>query len=137
MDKNEKFWRTFGGTMRKALDKCPLTPQQAQKELDKLEESEEEPLSDDDVEDSVGKILSGDLDPQEPEPDTSWLEDTEAVDEAAFQLNRNLGEPDPEVDAKVDELRKKAINEASEGDEDDEGDQPRLEAGEGPPGSGG
>ena len=54
--------------------------------------------------------------------------------EAALQLNRNPGAPDPEVDAKVDELRKKAIDEESA---DDEGDDAGMETGKGPPGSSG
>jgi hypothetical protein len=124
--KDKQFWQTFGGTVRKALGNCPLTPEQAQKELNTLKASEILPFTEDEIETSIDKILRGDLEPEVAEPDLSWLGgiDTAAVGEGVYALNRNRGDEDPEVDDQIDELRKKALDEEQP---DDDEDGPGLE----------
>lgn len=132
--KDDRFWKSFGGTIRKALNNCPLTPDQAQKELEMMKDYDAAPFTRREVEDSIDKVLSGDLDPEEAAPDLSWTQglDTSAVGEGVFALNRNRGEDDAEVDARVDELRKKALDE-----EQSDEDEPGLEGGAKPPSKGG
>jgi len=135
MNKEEKFWNRFGGIIRKTRNDCPLTPEEAKKELDALSEDDEEPLTDAEVEQSIEKILTRDFEPKPAAPDLEWVQgfSAEDVDEDVFALNRNLGDADADVDARVDELRKKASDE-----EDDEGEnETGLEAPEKPPGKGG
>lgn len=135
MKNEEKFWNRFGGMVRKARNDCPLTPEEAQKELDALTDDEQETLSEEEITDSIEKIMRRDFEPERPEPDMSWVEgySAETVDEDVYALNRNLGEPDPETDAKVEELRKKASDE----EDTDEQDETGLAAPEKPPGKGG
>jgi hypothetical protein len=134
MSKDENFWRRFGGMIRKASDDCPITPAQAQNELDALLPADEKPLGADDIESIIAKVRDEDFDPEPAVPNTEWVDSytKSDVEEDVFALNRNKGEPDPEVDAKVEELRKRAANE--EGDEED---KTRLEHPEKPVGEGG
>jgi hypothetical protein len=134
MKDEERFWNRFGGMVRKARNDCPLTPEEAQRELDALTGDEQEVLSKDEVTESIQKIVSGNFEPQRPEPDMDWVDgySAEAVDEDVYALNRNLGEPDPETDAKIKELRKKASDE----EDPDEQDETGMGASEKPPGKG-
>jgi hypothetical protein len=135
MNENEKFWQRFGGMIRKAQDDCPFTPAQSQKELDALRPAEEQPLSDEAIDKAIEKVLNGDLEPEGGEPDVGWVDSYAGseVEEDVFALNRNKGEEDPEVEAKLRELRKKADDE----EDDDDQDEPGLEAPKSPLGNGG
>lgn len=135
MKKEDKFWDRFGGMVQKARNDCPLTPEEAQKELDALSKDSEQPLTGAEVAQSIGKILTRDFEPKPASPDLEWAESfsAEGVGEDVFALNRNLGDADADVDAKVDELRKKASDEEDDEDQNETG----LEGPEKPPGKGG
>ena len=120
--------------IRKARNDCPLTPEQAQKELDALSAAEANPLSSDEIERMIEKVLDRDFEPEKKDADTRWVDSYAGNDVEAdvFALNRNKGDADPEVEAKLEELRKKADDE-----EDDEQDEPGLADPTKPSGKGG
>ena len=131
MNENEKFWQRFGGMIRKAQNDCPFTPAQAQMELDALSPADERPLSDGAIEKAIEKVLNGDFEPEESEPDVEWVDSyaDSGVAEDVYALNRDKGETDPDVEAKLDAQRKQADDE-----EDDEQDEPGLADPKEPPG---
>ena len=60
----------------------------------------------------------------DPEPEYEWTEEfaTDEVADESLVLARDAGEQDPEVDQRIDELRKEALR-----DDDEEDDETRLE----------
>jgi hypothetical protein len=90
-----------------------------------MAEAEEAPISDEQIQKMVDaatgtKAVSS----FEPEPDYEWTSEF-AGDEVADEmlvLNRDAGEEDPEVDQRIEELRKDALR-----DDDEEDDEARLE----------
>lgn len=135
MNENDIFWQRFGGMIRKAKNDCPLTPQQAQKELEALSPSEEISLSADEIEEAIKNVIDGNFEPEEGDSDIGWVDSCadSGVEEDVFALNRNKGEDDPEVNARLEELRKKAADEEDDAQQDEAGmDDPKE-----PPGKSG
>lgn len=119
MSENEKAWHRFSEIIRKARNDCPLSPEEAQKELDALSTAETSPLSSFEIERMIAKVLDRDFEPEKKVADTGWVDSYGGNDIEAdvLVLNRNKGDTDPEVEAKLEELRKKVDDEEGEQDE--------------------
>ncbi len=94
--------------LRRQKGHCPLTPEEAEAEL---RAAPDNPLSDAEINSILDQVTSGELTecPLSPELDWAGTIDTAPVEDNVFQLNRNEGASDPETDAMLDELRKKAL----------------------------
>lgn len=127
---DDKFWESMVEKLRRASGFCSPTPEEAEAEMDA---EGDEPMSEETLASIVAAVVSGKLTPRDPEPE--WAEDidTQAVEEGVFQLNRNLGDEDPETDRLLDELRRKAL-----GDEETNGggEPDGLDGAGAPPGDG-
>jgi len=100
---SEKFWRQIAKGLARRTGHAPMTPEEAQKEFESLPD---EKLADEQIEDIIDRVTSGELidwTPATPEFDC------ESINEDVLQLNRNEGEADPETDELLDELRRKAL----------------------------
>ena len=82
---------------------------------------EDQPMSEDQIEAIIVSLRGDDVPHREPEPDFSWLgmSGTNELEELVFQLNRHRGQDDEETLRRIEELRRKAL-------EDDESDTERL-----------
>ncbi len=127
---DDKFWGSMVDKLRRASGFCIPTPEEAGAEMDA---ADDEPISEATLASIVAAVVSGNLTPRDPEPEWAEDVDTQAVEEGVFQLNRNLGDEDPETDRLLDELRRKALadEEANGGGETD-----GLDGAGAPPGDG-
>lgn len=127
-DEADKFWGAMASKLRRGLKLHPLCPEEAEQEY---KAAVPEPLPDDLLDAMTESITSG-QDDWSPSagPVDQGLES--GVDEDALQLNRNAGEPDPEVDERVERHRRKALGDDDEADEDQTG----MADGSEPPGEG-
>jgi len=128
----DKFWEDVAGDLARQSGVSPLTPEESQKEFDRLSDV---PLPDSEIESIVEQVTSGELTIWTPTPideETLALE-SEAIEEDVLQLNRHAGEGDAETDELLDELRRKALeDEPADGQEDETGMDGDAE----PPGEG-
>ena len=122
MSENTNKWSQVVVKLRRALGLAPPSLEEADAEMAAAEEA---PMSDEKIQritdTATGKDAIGAFD---PEPDYDWTAEI-ATDEVADQmlvLNREAGEEDPEVDERIEELRKEALR-----DDDEEADEARLE----------
>ncbi len=115
--------------LRRIKGLCPFTPEEADAELAATPDA---PLSAEEIERLLSSALSGAPGVEEPVPEQDWdpERELEEIDEEVLQLNRNAGDEDAEVDQRVDEHFRKALDDDGE-EEDDRGD------GLAPPGTGG
>lgn len=107
--------------VRRALRLGELTPEQAQAEYDAAEPVEL-------TEAEINRIVSHAVESEpvseaEPFEVTDWTPDlnTTSVESDVFQLNRNPGDDDAEVDERVEQHRREAFGEGDDGEnpEDD------------------
>ena len=114
----DKFWDEVADKLRRAEGFCIPTPEELKAELDALEA---EPLTDDQVDEMVRAATSGELATWTPLPDLGWTGEGESSDisDEVMQLNRNLGDEDPEIDELLDQQRREALGT----DEDDPGEE--------------
>jgi len=128
-DDIDKFWSDTLKRLRRAIDLHPLCPAESEQEYAAAEPRE---LPQDKFKEMLGSVVSGRDDWNEPEPQWTESADT-AVSDREFQFNRNLGDEDPEVDKRVDELRRKELGTDDEAPEDETG----VDGGTNPQGKGG
>lgn len=107
-DNLDRFWQGVRGKLRRALWLCPLTPDEAEREFASAPDA---PLNEGEIESLVRKVTTESCEPS-PEPGEWSPElDTSEIRDSVYQLNRNRGETDLEVDERLDELRRKALGE--------------------------
>lgn len=122
MSDDARNWLRVAAKLRRALGLAPPSLEEADAEM---AEAEETPMSDEEIQGIVdaatGTNTIGSFD---PEPDYEWTREfaTDEVADEMLVLNREAGEEDPEVDQRIEELRKEALR---NGDEED--DETRLE----------
>lgn len=118
---SEKFWRQIAKGVARRTGHAPMTPEEAQREFESLPD---EKLADDQIEDILNRVTSGELTdwtPATPEFDMSEF-DCESVEEDVLQLNRNEGEADAETDELLEELRRNALEDGhDDGQEESDG----------------
>ena len=105
--------------LRRALRMGELTPEQAQAEYEAAEPVE---IPEAQIDALVNGALEAELPAEPPTFEvTDWSPDldTSDVESDVFQLNRNKGEADPEVDELVERHRREAL------EEDQRGENPR------------
>jgi hypothetical protein len=121
MDANpDKFWNDLAEAFRREMGLRPLSADEAQAELDGAPCI---PLSEEEINNLVEGAMSGELAVWDQSPDPSWLteEDTSEIESGVLQVNRNPGEEDPEIDAQIEELRRKALEDEGDSTEDEDG----------------
>lgn len=115
---SNKFWRQIAKGLARRTGHAPMTPEEAQKEFESLPD---EKLADDQIEDIVERVTSGeftDWTPATPEFDAPEF-DCESIDEDVLQLNRNEGAADAEADELLNELRRKALEDGHDDGQED------------------
>lgn len=121
MSGNPKNWSQVAAKLRRALGLAPPTLGEAETEMAQAEEA---PMSDVEISRIVNAATGPDAPASfDPEPDYDWAGEfsTQEVEDEMLVLNRDAGEEDPEVDRRIDELRKEALR-----DDDEEDDETRL-----------
>lgn len=110
-NKFDRFWDELVSKYRRREGHTP-TPEQLEREIAKVDAI---PLSDDEIKSIVSIVRSGDVRPTDVTQDLSWIDeiDTSSVEEGVLQLNRNKGESDADIEERLEELRKKALEEDS------------------------
>lgn len=114
--------------LRRALRMDELTPERAQAEYNAAEPVD---LPEATIDELVNGAFEEAASAEEPTFDvTEWTPETDTSDVASdvYQLNRNEGEPDPEVDELIDKHRREALDEKSSGE--DPRDHPQDETGD-------
>lgn len=109
--------------LRRALRIGELTPAQAQAEYDAAEPAV---LPEATIDDMVARAFEEHDDIQEPTFEkTEWTPDTDTsdVESDVYQLNRNEGDADPEVDELIEKHRREALDDKDHG----EGSRDHLE----------
>lgn len=119
----DKFWEDYSKDLRRKKGYCPLTPEEAQKELDSLPDR---PLTEEEIEeieDLVDSVTSGGTRTWTPTPEFGDFEDvdTESIEEDVLQLNKNAGEGDGETDDLLRKRRHDALTEDENGEADEDG----------------
>lgn len=128
----DKFWQKVAKDLARQSGLAPLTPEEAQKEFEELPDVK---LSDSEIDSVIDQVTSGELAVWTPTPIDAEMPaaESEAIEEDVFQLNRNEGEPDPETDKLLDELRRKALEDGQADEQEDSagvgGDQEPPEQG--------
>ena len=114
----DQFWQKV---VRKYRRKKGFTPSADELRVEANSETHQ-PLSEDEI-DSIVAAVSGSKESTADfgtAPELSWLHDvdTSSVEDGVLQLNRNRGETQDEVEERLKELRRKALEENRD-DEDD------------------
>ena len=86
-----------------------LSPSEAEAEL---RNTPKEPISDEEIENIIKSVTSGELASWEPlpQPDLVGDLDLESIKDDVYQLNRNAGESDPETDELEEGLRRELLS---------------------------
>jgi len=103
--------------LRRALRMGELTPEQAQAEYDAAEPADVPEAT---IEAMVNRVFEEQDEAEEPTFEiTEWTPeaDTNDVESDVFQLNRNEGEADPEVDELIEKHRREALDDEDGGDD--------------------
>jgi hypothetical protein len=125
---SDRFLKDDLERLRRQKGLCPLTPKEAEEEL---KAAPEHPLSPAETDSLLEKVTSGDLTDWEVAPTLDWANDvnTTDVEQDVLQLNRHPGNSNPEIDALIDELRKKALSDEDKPTGPDDGTNPKGERG--------
>lgn len=131
-DENDRFWGEMASKLRRAMKLHPLCPEESETEY---KAAERRPLPDGDLDAIVHSIVSGRDDWKEAQGEETWSDGTDAADieDQVLQVNRNLGDEDPEVDERVEEHRRKVLGKDGEANKDssglDDGEEPQGKSG--------
>lgn len=109
MNDDAKAWTELAAKLRKALGLASPTVKNADAEMAAAGEI---PMSEEEVAQIASAAASSPPDETfEFDTDYSWIKEVEtgAVSEEMLVLNRNRGEDDSEVERRIEELRKKAL----------------------------
>jgi hypothetical protein len=98
--------------LRRAMGLAPPTAAEADAAMARAAES---PMSDQEIRSITDSVVSGKPAERELATDFGWAESlsTSDVENEAYAMNRNRGEVDEETKKRLDELRKKALEEPS------------------------
>lgn len=131
-DENDRFWGEMASTLRRAMKLHPLCSEESEKEY---KAAERRSFPDGDLGAMVDSIVSGRDDWNGSRDEQPWSDgaDTANIENQVLQVNRNLGEEDPEVDERIEEHRRKALGQDGEANKD----SPGLDDGAKPQGKGG
>lgn len=116
MSSDTPKWNDVAERLRRAMGLCPPTPNEADQAI---ANADEVPMSEDEVRDIVSEVTKGKAQNHSFHPDHSWTEgiDTNAVNDDMLVMNRNPGDEDDEVDKMVEELRREALEDDEEPNE--------------------
>lgn len=106
--------------LRRALRLGGLTPEQAQAEYEAAQPIE---LSGTEIDALVERAFAlGDRSDDNRYGEAEWTPESDISEVASdvFQLNRNEGKPDPEIDELIEKHRRQALDESSSGTSTDE-----------------
>lgn len=119
----DKFWEDHLKGLRRRKGLCPLTPEEAQRELDSLQDRPLSKEEHEEIDNLVDSVTSGHVKTWTPTPEFEDFEgaDTEAIDEDVLQLNKNAGEGDEETEELLRKLRREALTEDDDGEADQDG----------------
>lgn len=114
-------WSEIVGKLRRAMGLAPPTPEEADAEM---RSAGEIPMSDDEIKAIAKAATEGQRGRPELESTYEWLCDQhdETIEDSLLVMNRNKGEDDEEVQKRLDELRRKALDSENDDDEEDEQD---------------
>jgi hypothetical protein len=117
MSSDAPHWNDVAEKLRRAMGFCPPTPTEADQAMSGAGEI---PMSKEDIEDIVADITGGAPTDCGFHADHAWAQDldTSAVADDMLVMNRNPGEQDDEVEKRIEELRREALE-----DDDDPDDQ--------------
>ncbi|QDU57529.1 hypothetical protein [Aeoliella mucimassa] len=119
-EKHNSIWRELVRRYQRVEKTFPSAA-----ELERqIEAVQPEPLTENEIDAIVHAVSSGESHASEPEPLFDWLADvdTSSVEEGVLQLNRNKGDSDEEIKKRMDEFRKKALEEHDDDENDLESD---------------
>jgi len=118
MSDDAKKRAELAARLRKALGLATPSFEEADAEM---AAAEEVPMSRDEINRIADAATEGPVDETyQPSTDYSWMREleTDSVSDEMVALHRNRGEEDPEVKRRIEELRKKALeNDEAEDDE--------------------
>lgn len=119
----DNFWDDYAKELRRKTGYCPLTPEEAQKELDSLPDRPLTKREIDEIAELVGTVTSGESKSWTTTPEFGDFGDvdTESIEEDVLQLNKNAGEGDEETDELLRKLRREALTEDEDGEADEDG----------------
>src|ERR1700675_2471142 len=106
---DKEFWEWAVPKLRREYMPTEMTPEAIEAFLDSVGDEE---LPSHQIEQILESIRANSIPHWEPEPDfmgTDELHDTD-VEEEVYQLNRNKGQEDEETLRRMEELRRKALN---------------------------
>ena len=115
----DKFWQEVEKGLARKAGFTPLAPEEAERVFEELSDAK---LLDSEIESIMEEVTSGQLTDWTPTPidEQALGVDSEGIGEDVYQLNRNAGEGDAETDELLDELRRKALEDESEDDQENE-----------------
>ncbi len=113
-DNMDKFWDNVSNELRRALHLRPLNADEAEQAC---KEASDVPLNRDQIEAIVASATGAGSDP-EPTPGPVDFGSNSEVEDEMLVLNRNAARKTPEVQRRLDELRRKLL-------EDDDDPQPQ------------
>lgn len=112
-------WSEIVAKLRRAMGLAPPSDEEADAAMLSAGEI---PMSDEDIEAIARQAIGQKTTRPTLEPDYSWLgeqAEDETVDESMLVMNRNKGEEDDEVQRRLKELRRKAL-ESDDANDDEE-----------------
>jgi len=123
-DKIENFWGNLCNELHDSMGWTSQSEEEIQKQLNAIEC---ESISEEEIESLVQSVSSGNITSAYRRIDYRWSQDhdTESIESEIFSLNRNKGLLDEEVDDKLNELRKKALEENTGHDDQEHEKRPR------------
>ena len=116
----KSFWNELVRKNQR-VEKTPTTAADVEKLIESVEA---EPLSDDEIGSIVQAVSRGESHTYQPEPSFDWIDnvDTSSIEEGMLQINRNQGDADSDVEKRMDDFRKKALEDDGDDKEDVESD---------------
>jgi hypothetical protein len=108
-NEDKEFWEWVAPKLRREYGYTDMTPEEIEALLDTVEDEELPPHQ---IEHILESIRADSVLYWEPEPDflgIDELHDTD-VEEEVYQLNRNKGQEDEETLRRIEELRRKALD---------------------------
>lgn len=116
-DEADRFWEDHARDLRRKKGYCALTPEEAQKELESLDDHPPTKEEMDEINKLVDAVTSGNVESWTTAPEFADLDgtDTTEIEEDVLQLNKNAGEGDEDTDELLKKLRRESLTE----DEDD------------------
>ena len=108
-NEDKEFWEWAAPKLRREYGYTDMTPEEIEAFLDTVEDEELPPHQ---IEHILESIRADAVPHWEPEPDflgIDELHDTD-VEEEVYQLNRNKGQEDEETLRRIEELRRKALD---------------------------